>query len=266
MDPRTRIALLGATGFLAVALDRPLALGLLAATTSAVLLLRPIGWAWRRRAIAVAGVAVWSMVVSQGLFYADVPRVPLLSVGPITVWREGVLHGLAQSMRVVATGFAGVAVAVSTPPDRLFAALLWYRVPYAVAFLAVTALRAVPVAGAELWAVREARARRGRPLLQRSPWDWLRTEMLMLQPVVARALRRATALSEALETRGFDPIRPRRLRAPLRFAAWERLLLAGVVAGLVGLTAAELAFQLYVAEVAYHPGLRPLYGFVRAWL
>ena len=39
-------------------------------------------------AIAVA----WSTAVSQALFYTEWPRSPLLTLGPVTFWREGALQ------------------------------------------------------------------------------------------------------------------------------------------------------------------------------
>lgn len=264
-DPRTRLILLLCVGVLAVLVDRPLSLALLVAASATPLLL-PVGWIWRRRALIAAAAVIWSTAVGQGLFYADLPRTPWLTWGPLTVWREGLLHGLVQSLRLVATTCAGLAVAVSTPPDRLFAALVALRVPYALALLAVTALRFVPVVGREVWTVREARARRGRPVWARAPWAWLRLEMALLVPVAARSLRRARALAEALDTRGFDPGSARRPRTPLRMG-WLDLTVLLPALGLVGsVVVIEALYQAYLAELLYVPALRGLYGFARAWL
>lgn len=266
MDPRVRLALVVAVGGFAAVLDRPTSLAVLAVLAATPLLLLPIGHAWRIRAVGAALAVVWATVVSQALFYADVPRTPALSLGPVTLWREGATHGLVQSLRLVATTFAGLALAVSTAPERLFAALVALRVPYGAAFLAVVALRFVPVAGRELRDVRRARARRGRPIWRRSPWAWLRQEMALLVPVAARSLRRARSLAETLDARGFDPLRPRRLRVPLRARPGELALVAVVWGLLAAVVGAELLYRAYLAEALYLPALRPLYGAVRAWL
>lgn len=266
IDPRARLGLLIAVGIFAVLLDRPVSLGILAALTFGGLLALPIGRAWRRRAVGMVLAVIWGTMVSQGLFYADLPRTPWARLGPLVIWQEGLVHGLVQSLRMVATTSAGVALAVSTPADRLFAGLVALRVPYGVAFLAVTALRFVPVVGRELWIAREARARRGRPPWARSPWAWLRLEMALLIPVAARSLRRARALAETLDTRGFDPSVPRRLRRPLRLSAADVGILGALYGALLALVCAEALYQAYLAEILYLPGLRPLYAFVRAWL
>lgn len=266
LDPRVRIGLLGAASVAVLCLDRPLSLGLLCGLTALPLLFLRVERRWLLGGLLAVATLVWGTVLSQGLFYADEPRVPILSLGPLTLYREGVSHGLVQSLRLVTMTLGGLALSVSTPPDRLFAALQALRVPYGVAFLAVTALRFVPEVGAEWWTVRAARAARGRPLWRRSPWAWVRLEVDLLRPVVARSLRRARALAESLDARGFDPLVARTRYRPLRMGRGEAVLLgaAWLVAGvLVGM---RVLYLLYTAELLYLPGLRPLYGFVRGWL
>lgn len=266
LDPRVRLALLGVVGLLAVILDRPLSLALLAGLSAGVLLALPIGWTWRRRALGLAAALTWTTALSQGLFYGEVPRVALVELGPITLWREGVWHGLAQSLRMLAAAFAGVAVAVSTSTDRLVAGLGALRVPWAIGLMAAVALRGVP-STAEAWAgVRVARAGRGRPIHRRTPWAWLALETRLLRPVAARALRRARALALSLDARGFDPDAPRTLRRPLRLAGRDVAVLVPVIAVGVGAVGLELLYRAYLAEALYLPALRPVYGWVRAWL
>jgi energy-coupling factor transport system permease protein len=266
MDPRTRLVLLLCVSVLAVCLDRPASLGLLCLLCAwPLLVLRLPGQWWRRGSLAVAAV-VWGTVLSQGIFYDALPRVPLVELGPITIWKEGVFWGAVQSLRFVATILAGLAVAVSTSPDRLQAALMRLRVPMALAFLSTTALRTVPQTGRTILAVRQARASRGRPLWRRGPFAWLRQELLMLRPIVAESLRRARSLAEALDSRGFDPETPRSATRPLRIARWEWPILAAAVVTTAGVLCVRILFVLYTVELLYLPSLRPLYGFVRRWL
>lgn len=265
-DPRTRLGLALAVGLVGVVLDRPASLGLLAGASLAVLAVAPVPPGWRRRVLGVSLAVVASTAWAQGLFYAGAPRTPWLALGPLVVWREGIAHGLVQSLRLVAAGVAGATLALTTPPDRLFTGLIAVRVPHGAAFLAVTALRFVPVVAAEWIAVRQARDRRGRPIWARSPIDWLRQEMALLAPVAARAVRRARTLAETLDARGFDPVVPRALRAPLAMPPGERIALAAVALGVAALWLAHGLFALYTLGVWYRPELRPLYAVVRAWL
>lgn len=250
---------------LAIVLQRPLSLALLALLCISPWFLVSRLAPWRGRVLGLMTALVWSTAWSQGLFYADEPRVPWLRVGPVTVWREGLVHGFVQSLRLLSLAAAGAALAGTLSVDRLLAGLVALRVPWPLAFLAATAIRFLPEAGRELLIVRQARARRGRPVWQRSPWAWASLEASLLLPALARALRRARCLAESLETRGFDPLAPptlwvRPLPWGLRLVAAAGILITAILA------AARVAFLLYASDALWHPGLRGLYGFVRAWL
>jgi energy-coupling factor transport system permease protein len=199
------------------------------------------------------------------MFYGDEPRVSFVSLGPLTLWRQGVAHGLVQSLRFVAMTLAGFALAASTPPERLFAGLRALRVPFGLAFLVVTALRFVPDVAGEWAAVRSARDRRGRPAWRRAPWAWVAVEAGSLAPVLARALRRARALAESLDARGFDPVAPRAVRRPLRLGLADRGIGAAALVLATCVLICRLLFVLYTSDTWYHPALLPLYATVRAW-
>lgn len=266
VDPRTRLALVGVVGLAAICLDSPaLLLGLVAVTGATFAAFVPSRRVAAGAVLALAGI-LWSTVLAQGMFYGGEPRVLLFRIGPLPFWREGVVHGLTQSLRFVAMTLSGFALSASTPPERLFSALRALRVPFGLAFLVVTALRFVPDVAAEWAAVRAARARRGRAAWRRAPWSWVFLEASLLAPVLARALRRARALAESLDSRGFDAASPRAVRNPLRFGRADRGLLASVFLASVALASLRVVFLLYTSDTWYHPALRPLYGWVRGWL
>lgn len=265
MDPRVRLALLACVGVLAICLERPMSLGLLTLLSAAPLLALPPGRAWWGRGVLAALTIVWGTTLSQGLFYGDQPRVALATLGPLTLWREGVLYGLAQSLRFLSLTLAGAALALSTPPDRLLAALLRLRVPFGLALMASAALRFTPELARELVVVRRARAWRGRAAWRRAPWTWLALELSLLRPVVARCWRRAMNLAESLDARGFDPLAPRAVRRPLRMGPGDWLAL-GLALLLTGTLATMRGFYaLYTADLLYVPALRWLYALVRGW-
>lgn len=266
IDPRARLVLIMNVGLLAVTLERPLSLGLLAIAAAAPLLISPPPARWFVRGVLMVVGIVWSTVLSQGLFYAEQPRVALGCLGPVCLWREGVLWGLAQSTRFLAVSFAGLALTLTTPPDRLLAALIALRVPFGLALMGATALRFVPELGQELLIVRDARAQRGRPVYQRGPVAWLRLELSMVRPVIARAWRRAQSLAESLDTRGFDPLKPRVSRRPLRLTWLDALIIAPATALTLAAVLARLITLLYTSDTWYHPSLRGLYAFTRLWL
>lgn len=266
MDPRVRLLLVMAVGVLALSLERPLSLLVLAAIAAMPLLASGVVRQWWGRALGVVVLLTWSTAFSQGLFYATEPRVPLFALGPVVVWKEGVLWGLVQSLRFIAVSLAGLGLALTTPVDRMMAGLRGLHVPFGLAFLAAMSLRFLPVLTSEWWTARRARARRGRPAWQRGPFAWLRLEVDLMRPVLARALRRARSLAESLDARGFDAAAARAPLRPLRIAAWEWPILIGAWAVALGAAAGRALFLLYTTDTWYLPALRPLYAFFRSWL
>jgi energy-coupling factor transport system ATP-binding protein len=257
------VLLVLAVGTMAVSVDHAVALGALALVPAIGLARAAPRWRWA--ALGAAAAFTWSAVISQGLFYSDLPRVPLFSLGPIAIWREGVRHGLVQGLRATATTFAGLALAARHPPDRLRASLVRLGIPGGPAFLAGVSLRSLPLALREAAEVRAARARRGGPLSRLGPMARLSAEIDLLRPVVARALRRAATLGDSLLTRGFDPASPPLVEvAPI--GASDRAVVAAafaLVACVVGIQAVTAA---YLSELWYVPAWRPLYAFARTWL
>ncbi|HJN74186.1 MAG TPA: energy-coupling factor transporter transmembrane component T [Myxococcota bacterium] len=266
MDPRTRIVLILCAGVAAISLESPQALSALTLVCALSLVALRVSWSWWRRGLLLVVALLWGTALSQGLFYSEQPRVALVHLGPLVLWREGVTWGLAQSLRFIAVALAGIALAVSTPPDRLFAALQRMRVPFGLALMASTALRLLPRIASEVLTVRKARAARGRPVWKRSPWAWLVLEVSLMRPVVARSWRRAQVLAEALDSRGFDPVAPRAVRKPLRFGVLDYMLLLSGPGIALAVAGSRVAYLLYTSETLYIQALRPLYGFVRAYL
>ena len=79
MDPRTKLGLVACAGILAITLERPMMLGLFAGCCAVPLLWVGVRAQWRRRGLITVAAIIWSTVLSQGLFYAEQPRV---SLGP----------------------------------------------------------------------------------------------------------------------------------------------------------------------------------------
>jgi len=265
-DARPAILALFLLGLLVLCLENVAPLALVAVSTTLALLLAPAARGWRLRVLLLIASFTWSTAVSQGLFYAAWPRTPLVSFGPFTVWEEGITHGLQQSLRFMAMLSAGLGLSLRVSTDRLVVALRRLGLPYGLTLMAAAVVRFVPLVGGEWVDVRAARAARGRPTWARGPWAWLRLELSLLRPVLARSLRRARSLAESLEIRGFDPLAERApgLDAPMPMGA--RVGLVALTAVVLAAVFARLTYTAYGAELWYDPALRPLYAFVRAWM
>jgi len=266
IDPRLKILLLLMAGVLAVTLESLEGLAVLAVACGSCLLAAGVPTQWRRRGMAVVVAITWSTVLSQSLFYGDQPRTELLQLGPITFWNEGVTHGLIQSLRFIGVSLGGIALTISTPPDRLLVAMQRLGIPSGLCFLTVTALRFIPTVGREIVGVRQARRLRSARGYNRNPWVLFRQELLLLMPILARSLRRARALAESMHIRGFDPSTPRQSRRPLTWQGSDTVILLASGGLCSALVSAKILFGLYSLDIFYHPGLRGLYGWCRNWL
>lgn len=281
IDPRLKLALLLWVSTLSVLLDSIGSLGGLCVVglllASGLRLSRRGGW-WLAGLVVVVA---WGTLLSQAMFYAGLPRTRLLTIVPafslgswrvpgLHFYREGAAHGLAQSLRAIAVMLTGLAVCLSTSPERLLSALARLRVPAALGFMLLSALRFLPVMLDEFGTVRQARRlrSRGRPT---GPWRprpsaALQAEAALLFPVMAAALRRSSTLATSVVARGFNPQGQRSYFPPLRFALWERACLTLICLTWLAACVAKGLYWLYLAEIYYHPALRPVYDAVRQWL
>jgi len=266
ITPQAKILLVLMVGLLAVVLEHVASLAVLTTLTVAAVASSGVDRTWLRRGIAIMVAIVWSTVFSQALFYGQEPRTPWLAMGPVVFWVEGIEHGLVQSLRLIAVSLAGVSLALSTSPDRLLVALQRLGVPPGVCFLAVTALRFIPTLGREIMDVRTARRSRGRPAWKRSPWAWIRLEVNLLRPTIARTLRRARALSESLDARGYNPHQPRLGCAVEKWSVRDTVVVSLCSMVTLSVVTARCIYLLYTLDLVYHPGLHFVYGLVREWI
>ncbi|MBX3413111.1 MAG: energy-coupling factor transporter transmembrane protein EcfT [Pirellulales bacterium] len=275
-DPRLKLAWLAWVSTLSIVLDSTAALATLfivAALSVVALRMRATAWLV---VFALLLAIVWSTLLSQALFYAELPRTVLVRLIPPFEWngrvwsglslsREGALYGLTQSLRLLAVMMAGLTVCLSTSPERLLAALGRLRVPVAIGFTTVTALRFLPLLADELATVRRARRLRGYGGSRTTRFS-LRGEVALFYPVLAAGLRRATTLAASVASRGFDPLERRTYYPALRFRSIEWLMLGTLAATWIGIATVKLLYWLYLAELFYRPSLRGWYDVARLWL
>lgn len=268
LDPRFKLAIVAWVSTLGVLCDSTPSLVVL----TLVALLFASGLRWTGRGgLFVLGMLVaiaWGTVLSQGLFYAASPRTALVtfikprewhgwSFPGLELYQEGMTYGLKQSLRMISVTLAGLTVCLSTGPERLFAALAKLRVPAAIGFMTVTALRMLPLLAAEYTVTRQARRLRG---------GRGRFEVALLLPVLASALRRASALAISVSARGFDPSSKRTYYPPLRTSTRERWLLLMLAAVWLVVVTATFLNWLSLAGLYHRPEWQSLYRFVRHWL
>jgi energy-coupling factor transport system permease protein len=278
-DPRLKLVWLGAISLAAVLVDSTAALVALFAATLVVAI--SAGWT-PRTWLVVGGIllaAAWGTVLSQAMFYPASPRMPLVTFVPaftvgrvqfpgLALYREGAAYGLLQSLRMLSGILAGLSVCLSTSPERLLAAAASLRVPSAVSYMTVTALRFLPTMIEQWQTVRNSCRLRGygRGAYGRRRWSSLGTEAALCVPVVAAALRRAATLATSLTARGFDATQPRTTYPPLAMTRLERAVVVLLAASAAILSALKTLYWMTEGRLDSMPRLEALNELVRDWL
>ncbi|MFM7201665.1 MAG: ATP-binding cassette domain-containing protein [Myxococcota bacterium] len=276
LDPRLKLSVVLCAGLWTVALEHPPGLLLLVSVGGMAVVLAGLRPGALRSLGLTLLAACWGTTLGQGLFYALEPRTVWITLLPegkfggldfpgVLLYLEGVRYGLVQSLRFSALILLGAALCASTSPERLFQALRWLRVPYGLSFMAVTAVRFLPLSLQELQLVRAVQRLRGYVPFQRGLRQTLTAELGALRPLLMRTLRRATELATALTLRHFDALDEQHHRLqPLRGAT--RASLVFLIAMTVCIVCMKILFVMYREEIFFLPSLRPLYGWIRTVL
>jgi len=217
---------------------------------------------------------VWGAMLSQGLFYSRFPRTVLVEIWPsgrlfregLNIYTEGIQHGLFQSLRLKAVMLTGYAICFTTQPDAFFRGLTAMRVPFALSFMAVTAIRFIPVVAQEFSTVRRAMRLKGYRPFRNGIRDTLLTEVAGLRPILAGTIRRSEEVAVSIVTRGFAFGAPRTSLREQRIRPRGWALLVALATVTLSAALCKTLFWLYQQEVYYHSSLRWAYRIAREWL
>ena len=231
LDPRTKLALLGASFVMVLLPQRPEVVGL---ATLAVLAHLSLARAWRTLR------PVWGLLVTLALF--SLGTWSWLAQGPHPLWWrvswESLAFALANFLKLGTMMVAGLVLLATTPVEELFLGLVRLHLPYPGAFAFALALRWVPEIFATAVRVREAQEARGLRWEGGGVWQRLRRHLPLLAPIFLLTLRRSQTMAWALEARGFQISRSRTYLLEIRMAPrdWMALAVAGaLLAGVLAL-------------------------------
>lgn len=274
LDVRLKMAMGFGMSLLAVMVDSLVALSTLAMIGVVFFLCTRPTFAQVKLVVFSCLLLVWGMMVSQGLFYNRFPRTPLVVLMEpnwlfptgLSIYIQGIWYGMLQSLRVLAVSFTGYAVCFSTEPGRFLHGLLSIRVPFSLAFMAVTAIRFIPVAAREIGIVRTAMRLKGYRPFRSGLMDTVRTEINALHPILAGTIRRSEEIAMSIMSRGFKAGARRTALREERFGLphWVALAFIAISVGLVSVC--KIMFWLYQQELYYNASLRPIYAFAREQL
>lgn len=172
----------------------------LAATAGIV---RPLA----RMAAALLTPFAVALFVVHGLFYPG-RATPLVTLGPVTIWAEGIAFAALVLARVATLVLAFLTVILTTAPRRLMVGLIDKGLPPKLAYVFLAALELVPDMQQRARAVLEAQQARGLDI-KANVWRRLRAFVALMGPLIGGALIATETRALALEARAFNRPGPR---------------------------------------------------------
>lgn len=199
---------------LIVLLKTPFHLVILSLVVFSIFCLTKINFNTLKPLFFVIAFIVITTSVSQALFYFFEPKTVLLTIIPkefpvigwltkgIYVYREGIIYGSIQSLRIISVIFMALTIVMTTHPSDMIFALNKMRLPKELSFTLSLSIRFLPQILDETKRVLLAIKLRG--LRTKGIINSIKTLRFILLPLVINSLRRARQIALAAEVRGFS--------------------------------------------------------------
>ena len=188
-----------------------------------------VGAAWR-----VALPFAISVFLVQGFFWPG--GAPVLSLGPLSLKREGVLFAIDSTGRILMVVSAFLLFALTTRPDALMTALTQRGLPGGIAYIVVATIQIVPRFQAKAAAILDAQRARGLET-EGNLFRRLRAIFPLIAPLVLGSLVDVEERALAIEARAFNRPGPKTSLLELPEAKWESglrwMLIVGVISVLL---------------------------------
>ena len=228
LDPRTKLAALGAAFVLALAFNHPAVLGGLVVLVLVAGRVAQVGWRSMAPFLAgsvwfiILGVLIWPLYVRSGA--------PLYAIAGQTITVDGLLFGLAMGLRVALMVTAAGVWMMTTSPQKLTVGLLHLGLPYKAGVAMTAAIRFVPLLNAERATIAEAQQARALDLRKGSPLSRAVKSVAIIGPLFIRAIDVAQGLAVAMDARGFGVRDGRTSIVELRLTGVDRMVMLALLA------------------------------------
>ena len=212
----------------------PIVLPVLLAAVAAIALSAGIGRPLAR-ALRIPALLLLSIIVVNSLFFPGaVDR--LLTVGPVSLTREGIVFGFVSAGRLLVAFVASVTFLFTTLADDLLEALVARGASHRFAFVVLAAVQMVPRLQARTGAILDAQQARGLAI-SGSLRQRVRALVPLIGPVILGSLIDVRERTFALEARGFGAQKGRTAYRVVVDPPIDRLVRLLLVAGMVGVVA-----------------------------
>jgi len=214
LNPFAKISYSIIVSVLVVLLKMPLQLFFLAVATFCVLLIARPNFTRLKVLMYALGAVVMATSISQAFFYYFEPKTILLTVidkntpvigaitGGIYLYKEGIVYGLVQSLRILSVMFMATTVVISTHPSQMIMALNKMRLPKELGFIIATSIRFLPHMIEDTKRIWTAIRLKGFKLTNAS--NSIKAFKYVLSPLIINSLRQARLVALAAEVRGYS--------------------------------------------------------------
>lgn len=219
LDPRTKILAGLMVAVLIVVLRNPPGLFMLFGAVLVLFgILRPAGSTIKAMTIIMLTTLIFTMT-SQGFFYAREPRTVIFTIlspatgslgnitGGIELYREGIIYGALQSLRLFSAMLLSAVIVMSTYPSDLLLGMESMGMPQRIGFIITISIRFIPSLAEE--SKRILLAQRMRGLNVKGVRGWFRAFYRLLPTLIIDSLRNARRIALAAEVRAFTGKRTR---------------------------------------------------------
>ena len=265
-DPRTKIVLLATIGVLMVLLDSPIMLSFCFFLVFGLAVTSVRSWKKIGIFTGILVIGTWATIYSQAIFYDRFPRTILFTlVGNVHFYREGLVHGIIQSLRFSASISVGYYVISTTQARDLLVGLIKLRVPYGLAFMTTVAVQYVPLVISDAKIVIQSQKLRGFRYFRLNILRTFAGFLNAVRPILTNNIRRATNLSQVIECRGFSVDGTNR-HTTLRGLSFNRIDVVFILIQfilVISVVMLKILYFLYVNGVFFASWLRPVYTFTK---
>jgi len=151
----------------------------------------------------VMAFILWSLFYRWSLFNPSDSTEVILTIGPITLYRLGLIYAVSMPFRVLVMIGAPLLFFMTTTLSELVLAFARVGIPYRVAFTLGLSGKLVPLLENEFKTIKQAQTARGLELDKGGLVKRVRNYIPVLIPLTFRSLELSDQMSIAMETKGF---------------------------------------------------------------
>ena len=247
LDPRTKILMTFLCAILIVFVRTPAGLAALSLASVLVFGFARPPVAYVRTVFFIMLFAFVATIVTQGFFYYFEPKTPVFTIldknagllgkmtGGIALYKEGVLYGAIQSMRLFSATMISTAVVMTTHPSDMLLGLSKLKLPDRAGLILLVSIRFFPLLFEQGRRIMTAQKLRG--MKYRGFTGALKSLRYLMVPLVIESLRTARRVAIAAELRAFGekrvPVKNIRLGTG-DYMAIVIMILAAIAACMLG--------------------------------